>query len=94
MPRNVTLVEVEEALDAVWGEIQYQDTLPRRTDDEAKDVPAFATLARRYMRHLEDHWADQPGTGDPPQVEDALKDLRKLAAIFVRAMIYNGIRYR
>lgn len=93
-PRVVTREEFDRVVAAIWGELQYQDHLPRRTEDEAKDVPGFATLARRYMRHLEDHWADQPGTGEPPVVEDALKDLRKLATIFTRAMIYCGVRAR
>ena|SRR5271163_1155829 len=96
-PRTVTKEEFLEAADAVWTELNYQDNLPRRTDDEAKDVPAFATLGRRYLRFLEDHWADQPGvpTGNGTYiVEDALNDLRKLSAIFVRGMIYNGVRVR
>jgi len=82
--------EFMAAAEALWGELQYQDNLPRRTDDEAKEPAAFATLGRRYMRKLEDHWADQPG----PVVEDCLHDMRKLAAVFVRGMIYCGIRSR
>ena len=94
MSRTVDRQRFDMAAEAIWQELEYQDRLTRRTDDEATDVPGFATLARRYMRKLEDHWADQPGVGDPPVVEDALHDLRKLAAIFVRAMIYNGVRTR
>lgn len=90
MPRFITREEFYKAADAIWTELQYQDNLPRRTDDEAKDCAGFATLGRRYLRHLEDHWADQPG----PVVEDALNDMRKLAAIFARGMIYCGIRGR
>jgi hypothetical protein len=90
MPRYVTREEFDIACEAVWSEIQYQDVLPRRTEDEAKEPASFATLGRRYLRHLEDHWADQPG----PVVEDCLKDLRKLSAIFIRGMIYCGVRER
>jgi len=84
-------------MDAITDELKYQDALPRRTDDEAKDVPGFLTLARVYMRRCEDNWANNPGMMQPDgqvQVEEALHDLRKLAAIFVRAMIYNGVRRR
>ena len=91
MSRLVTREEFDKVCEAIWSELEYQNNLPRRTDDEAKDVPGFATLARRYMRKLEDDWADLPGT---PQVEPALHGLRKLAAIFVRSMIYCGIRHR
>ena len=87
---GVSREEFMSAAEAVWSELAYQDALPRRTDDEAKDVQGFATLARVYIRRLEDHWADLPG----PVVEPALNDLRKLAAIFVRAMIYCGVRER
>ncbi len=85
----VTYSMFSEAMEAVWLELEYQNTLPRRTDDEAKDVPGFLTLARRYERKVEDDWADQPGP-----VEDALHGLRKLAAIYIRSMIYTGIRFR
>lgn len=90
MSRTVTRQEFAAAVNALWTEIEYQNNLPRRTDDEAKEPAAFATLGRRYLRKLEDDWADQPG----PVVEDALHDLRKLSAIFLRGMIYCGIRDR
>jgi hypothetical protein len=94
MPRTVSQQEFDAACAALWSEIQYQDGMPRRTDDEAKEPASFATLGRRYLRKLEDHWADQPAVGCPPVVEDTLHDMRKLAAIFVRGMIYCGIRGR
>ena len=86
---HVTREEFDAACEALWSEIVYQDNLPRRTDDEAADVPGFATLARRYLRKVEDDWADQPGP-----VEDALDGFRKLGAIFVRGMVYCGVRHR
>lgn len=94
---HITREQFDAAMEAVWSEIKYQNTLPRRTereetDDrtaEAHDVPGFLTLARRYARKIEDDWADQPAP-----VEDALHGLRKVAAIFTRAMIYSGIRSR
>ncbi len=86
---KVTRGEFALAVEALWSELKYQDALPRRTDDEASDIPGFLTLARRYERKVEDDWADQPGP-----VEDAIHGLRKLGAIYVRAMIYNGVRFR
>ena len=90
----VSREEFEEVMEAIWSELQYQDNLPIRTADEAKDVPGFLTLARVYQRKTEDAWANNPGTGSPPQVEEALHGLRKCAGIFVRAMAYNGVRSR
>ena len=100
MSRVITRQDFDRACDALWTEIQYQDGLPRRTDDEAKDAAGFATLGRRYLRKLEDDWADNPGTintqpgGNSVVVEAALHNLRKLSAIFLRGMIYCGIRNR
>lgn len=100
MARQLTKEEFDKVCDAIWSEIEYQNSLTRRTDNEAKEPAAFATLLRRYLRHLEDHWADQPALpntkeGEPTLVvEDCLNDLRKLAAICVRGMAYSGIRYR
>ena len=88
MSRLVTRAEFNDACEAVWTEIEYQNNLPRRTDDEAKEPAGFATLGQVYLRRLEDTWADNAGT------EKSLPFLRKLAAIFVRGMIYCGIRGR
>lgn len=95
-PRKVTRGEFDVVCDAIWSEIEYQNNLPKRTPDEAKDVPAFATLGRRYLRLLEDHWADNPAEQavEGWVVTSALNDLRKLAAVFVRAMAYCGVRKR
>ena len=92
--KTISRKDFDLACEALWGEIQYQDNLDRRTDDEAKDVPGFLTLGRRYLRKVEDDWADNPGEGEPVQVPQALHGLRKIATIFVRAMIYNGIKNR
>lgn len=86
--RTVTREQFDAACEAVWTELQYQDALPRRTADEAADPQGFATLGRVYLRRLEDAWADHPGTGP------ALPVLRKLAAIFLRGMVYCGITRR
>lgn len=88
MARMVTREEFDKAVEAVWLEIDYQNHLPRRTDDEAKEPAGFATLTRVYLRRLEDSWADNAGT------EASLPFLRKIAGIMVRGMIYCGIRYR
>jgi len=89
MRKLITREEFDKAVEAVWTEIEYQNGLPRRTASaEAKDVPGFLTLGRRYMRKTEDLWADNACA------EEALPGLRKLAAIFIRGMIYSGIRGR
>ena len=96
MSRVVTREEFNEAVEAVWKELEYQNSLPRRTDDEAKDVPGFLTLARRYERQIEDSWADKPGVilDSRTMVEEAVHGLRKVAAIYVRSMIYCGVLNR
>jgi hypothetical protein len=95
--RYVTREEFDRACEALWTEVQYQNTLGRRTSDEAKDVPGFLTLLNRTARTTEEHWADLVAEAQPEggyQVSEALNDLRKLAGIAVRAMIYCGIRNR
>lgn len=93
---RVTREQFDEAAEAVWSEIQYQNCLDRRTPGlnttttgEAVDVPAFLTLLRVYTRRVEDVWADNPAP-----VEEALHGMRKLAGICIRGMIYTGIRWR
>ncbi|KKM14082.1 hypothetical protein LCGC14_1391330 [marine sediment metagenome] len=75
-------------MQVVWDEIQYQNKLKIDYDIQAKDLPGFLTLGRRYMARAEAAWADK---NDPT---DALHELRKLAAIFVRAMVYCGVESR
>lgn len=92
MARIITREEFDAAVAAVWTEIEYRNSLSRRTEDEAKDVPGFLTLLRRYIRKAEDAWSDNPGTVQPDgsiQVEEALHGLRKLAMI---AMASIGLR--
>ena len=84
--RIVSKGEFDEAAEALWTEIDYQNNLPRRTEDEAQDVPGFCTLLRRYLRMIEDGWADNPGP-----VKAAEEGLRKLAAIALRGMVYTKI---
>lgn len=94
---EVTKEEFDSAMNAVWSEIKYQDNFNLRTDDEADSIPAFLTLLRRYTRKAEDAWADSPGelqSDGKIQVTEALHSLRKLAAIAVRSMVYNGVRER
>lgn len=86
--RSVTDAEFADAMDAIKGELEYQDGLDRRTSEEAKDPPGFFTLARVYLRRGENAWADTAGN------ELALHGLRKVAAICVRGMVYCGVRYR
>ncbi len=97
MPRNVTRGEFDQAVEAVWTEIQYQNRLPRRGEDEASQVPAFCVLLRQYVYQCEADWAFQAATEQPDgqlQCAAALHGLRKLAGIAVRGMIYNGVRDR
>lgn len=85
----VTRDQFDKAAEAVWSEIEYQNRLPIRTEeDEAKKVPGFAVLGRSYLRRLEEAWTNNAGQ------EESLPFLRKLAAIFIRGMIYNGVRFR
>jgi hypothetical protein len=95
--RIVSREEFDQVVEALWSEIEFQNNLPIRTDDEAKDVAGFLTLGRAYLRKTEDIWTNNPGElqeDGSVQVPEALNGLRKLAAIFVRGMIYNGIRKR
>jgi len=85
---TVTREQFMEAVEAVWTEIEYQNSLERRTGDEAKEPAGFFTLGQVYLRRGEDAWADNAGT------EACLPSLRKLAAIFIRGMIYCGVRFR
>jgi hypothetical protein len=85
----MTREQFNEVCEAIWTEIEYQNNLPRRTEDsEAKDVQGYATLTRVYLRKLEEAWADNMGD------EAALPFLRKLAAINARGMGHCGIRHR
>ena len=98
MSKIVTREEFDQVVEALWSEMEYINNLPRRTDDEAKDVAGFLTLLRRYLRKVEDDWADNAGElqadTNTYQVPDALHGLRKIAGIAIRGMIYNGIRSR
>ena len=85
---TVTREQFDKAVEAVWTEIQYQNSLERRTGDEAKEPAGFFTLGHVYLRRGEDAWSDNAG------IEACLPSLRKLAAIFVRGMVYCGIRER
>lgn len=87
--RQVTRKEFEEAMEAVWSEIEYQNSLPRRTEEaEAQEPPAFLTLGNVYNTKTAEDWAMQAGD------EPALHGLRKLAGIYLRGMVYCGVRYR
>jgi hypothetical protein len=95
--RMIAREQFDTVVNAIWSEIEYQNALPRRTDDEAKDVAGFLTLLRVYLRNAENAWADNPGilqADGQVQVSEALHALRKLTAIGVRAMLYNGVRER
>lgn len=85
-PKVVSRDEFDRVAEALWTEIEYQNSLPRRTTDEAADVPGFCTLMRRYLRKVEDDWADNQGP-----VKAAEEGLRKLAAIALRGMVYTRI---
>jgi hypothetical protein len=95
--RTVSYHDFMKACAALWTELHYQNNLSIRTANEATDVPGFATLGRVYLRKLEDAWTTAPGEiqeDGSVQVTEALHGLRKVAAIFVRAMIYCGVRDR
>ena len=85
MPKIVTKPEFDAACKAVWAEIEYQNGLSRRTEDEAKDPGGFFTLGRVYLRRGEEAWNDNAGNNK------SIQFLQKLATIFVRGMIYCGV---
>jgi len=90
MSRIISRQEFDTAAEALWSEIEYQNGLPRRTDnDEAKDIPGFLTLIRRYVRKTEDNWSDKPGP-----VKEAEEGMRKISAIALRCMLYTKIWHR
>lgn len=89
MMKYISKIEFDEVCKSLWTEIDYQNHLARRTNDEAKDIPGFTTLSRVYLRRLEDKWSDNAGVDD-----DCLDSLRKLSAIFLRAMVYCGTKNR
>lgn len=95
--RYVTQEQLAEAFHAIADETLYADNMPRRTADEAQDIPGFYTLLRVYLRAGEDTWSGTAGAEQHDgqvQVEEALHNMRKIAAIAIRAMIYNGVRTR
>ena len=85
---QVQIAQFSRAMQVVWEEIEYQNNLKLACNTEAKDPPGFLTLGRRYMARAEIAWADN----DDRTL--ALHELRKLAAIFVRAMVYCGAQSR
>lgn len=87
--RIVTREEFDKAVEAIWTEIEYQNKLPRRTEDEATEHGSFVSLSNVYVRRLEESWADNPGV-----VPLVTHSVRKIAAIWIRCMIYNGILKR
>lgn len=97
MSRHVTKEEFDAACSAVWTELEYQNKLPIRTDDEARDVAGFLTLLRVYLRDTENIWAKNSSDcviNTLPQCAEALGGLRKIAGIAIRSMIYSGVLAR
>jgi len=86
--QNIGKEKFSHAVEKVWEEVEYQNGLKLPWAAEARDLPGFLTLGRRYMARAEAAWADN----DDEAV--ALHELRKLAAIFVRAMVYCGAESR
>ncbi|MBY3263895.1 hypothetical protein HFO15_19915 [Rhizobium laguerreae] len=85
----VTKEQFDEVCAALWSEIEYQNNLARRTDDsEALQVPSYLTLGQVYLNKAAEDWALNAGD------ELALHGLRKVAGIFVRGMVYCGVRNR
>lgn len=86
---KVTREQFDKTCEIIWSEIVYQNKLSRRTDEsEATQVPSFLTLGQVYLNKTAEDWAMNKGD------ELALHGLRKIAAIFVRGMVYCGNRER
>ncbi|TDW20423.1 hypothetical protein EV128_12553 [Rhizobium azibense] len=88
MTKIVTREEFDQAVEAIWGELEYQNELRRRTKDEANNIPGFTSLMNVYVRKTEEDFAMLP-TNEP-----ALHGLRKMAGIAIRGMVYCGVRRR
>jgi hypothetical protein len=75
-----------EVIDAINGELVYQSTLQGsgRADAQDHGVAGQLVTLRAYMRKAEDAWVRAAGD------EAALGQLRKVAAIAVRALIVYG----
>ncbi len=77
-----TRAEVYAAID---GERDYQDALgANRTDGSAHTVGDYLTMLDTYLRRAQDDWTGNPGN------EQALDELRKVAAIAVRCLEEHG----
>lgn len=81
-----------DVLKAIDDELTYINFLadsnyekwPNRTDKEDHGVAGQLVTLSRYVRKAEDAWADNPGN------RAALDELRKCAAIAIRALILYG----
>lgn len=80
------------AYEAIEGERVYQDEVW----PNSKKLPTIGEVAlmRVYLRKLENHYAEYDDGDQIDVPEICLHDLRKIAAIAVRAMENGGVRYR
>ena len=95
--KYVTREELNDVVEALWSELDYQNKLDRRAEDEGTNIPGFLTLADVYLRKTADAWAKSPAVEQPDgsfQVSEAQDGIRKVAAIMIRAMVYNGAKMR
>ena len=85
-------MDMQHAFEAIAGEREYQ----KKTWPNSKKLPTAGEilLIERYLEILKKNYAENDdGDGlDVPEV--CLHDLRKIAAIAVRAMENGGVRYR
>jgi len=82
----------QEVFDVVDSEREFQEQLwPRSTN---LSVTGEMTLLRDYVRAFDKHYQEEDDAPDSDVPEKCLHDLRKMAAILVRAMENHGAPHR
>lgn len=77
---------------AIDGERDYQDEVWPRS--EGLSITGEFVLLKKYMRDFETHYAEEGDDAEFDAPSVCLHDLRKIAAIVVRAMENNGFVHR
>jgi hypothetical protein len=78
--------------EAIEEEREYQDKV--WSDSKKLTVTGEMTLIRYYMSEFDARYALDDNLPDVDVPEECLHILRKMAAILVRAMENNGLKYR
>lgn len=85
MEKHRKKAERKDVYSAIDGERYYQDSLSSmRTNEPTHSVGDELTMLVTYLRKAQDDYTNHPG------VEAAMHQIRKVAAIAVRAMENHG----